>query len=191
MNDVEVLQYVIKYNLPSFIEGSPRWHKFQLQNLLAMVEKFGMPDFFYFNRWWSKTLYDMRKLHTSNTLFKKWCLTHMGGLPCRMCVHVLCSTLKNSAFLHSTRPPYSKKCWRIHGTIWNTILRIVACAHYFVDREFRCWTHCKWDYCYRVRWIWYNNEKKFLNLHIHIKTNCSKKLWENNCIHVVHDANTN
>ena len=46
MNDAKVLQHVTKYNLPSSIEGSPRWHKFQLQDLLAMVEKFGMPDFF-------------------------------------------------------------------------------------------------------------------------------------------------
>ena len=46
MNDAEVLQHVTKYNLPSSIEGSPRWHKFQLQDLLAMVEKFGMLDFF-------------------------------------------------------------------------------------------------------------------------------------------------
>ena len=46
MNEAEVLRHVTKYNLPSSIEGSPRWHISQLQNLLAMVEKFGMPDFF-------------------------------------------------------------------------------------------------------------------------------------------------
>jgi hypothetical protein len=46
MNDTEVLQHVTKYTLPSYIEGSPRWHKSQLQNLLAMVKKYGMPDFF-------------------------------------------------------------------------------------------------------------------------------------------------
>ena len=46
MNDAEVLQHVTKYSLPSSIEGPPQWHKSQLQDLLTMVEKFGMPDFF-------------------------------------------------------------------------------------------------------------------------------------------------
>jgi hypothetical protein len=36
MNDAEVLQHVTKYNLPSSIEGSPRWHKSQLQDLLSI-----------------------------------------------------------------------------------------------------------------------------------------------------------
>ena len=50
MNDAEVLQHVTKYSLPSSIEGPPQWHKSQLQDLLTIVEKFGMPDFFsYFN----------------------------------------------------------------------------------------------------------------------------------------------
>ena len=46
MNDAELLQHVAKYNLPLSIEKSPRWPKSQLQDLLAMVKKFGMPDFF-------------------------------------------------------------------------------------------------------------------------------------------------
>ena len=46
MTEQDVLQHITKYNLPSSIQGTPRWHKSQLQDLLAMVEKFGMPHFF-------------------------------------------------------------------------------------------------------------------------------------------------
>jgi hypothetical protein len=46
MNEAEVLQHVTKYSLPSSIEGTPRWHKSQLKDLLAMVDKFGMHDLF-------------------------------------------------------------------------------------------------------------------------------------------------
>ncbi len=37
--------HIVKYKLP-LIQGSPTWHRSQLQNLLTMVEKFGMPHFF-------------------------------------------------------------------------------------------------------------------------------------------------
>ena len=46
MNEAEVLQHATKYSLPSSIEGTPCWHKSQLKDLLAMVDKFGMPDLF-------------------------------------------------------------------------------------------------------------------------------------------------
>ena len=46
MNEAEVLQHVTKYNLSSSIERAPRWYKSQQQDLLAMVEKFRMPNFF-------------------------------------------------------------------------------------------------------------------------------------------------
>ena len=46
MNEAEVLQHVIKYSLPSSIEGTPRWHKSQLKDILAIVDKFGMPNLF-------------------------------------------------------------------------------------------------------------------------------------------------
>ena len=46
MNEAEVLQHVTKYSLPSSIEGTPRWHKSQLKDLLAMVDKFGMSNMF-------------------------------------------------------------------------------------------------------------------------------------------------
>ena len=46
MNEAEVLQHVTNYSLPSSIEGTPRWHKFQLKDLLAMVDKFKMSDLF-------------------------------------------------------------------------------------------------------------------------------------------------
>ena len=46
MNEAEVLQHVTKYSLPPYIEGTPRWHKSQLKDLLTMVDKFGMHDMF-------------------------------------------------------------------------------------------------------------------------------------------------
>jgi hypothetical protein len=46
MSEPEVIQYVTKYNLPASFQGMPRWHKAQLQDLLAMVEKCGMRHFF-------------------------------------------------------------------------------------------------------------------------------------------------
>jgi hypothetical protein len=39
MIDAQVLKHIVKYKLPSSIQGSLRWHKFQLQDLLTMVEK--------------------------------------------------------------------------------------------------------------------------------------------------------
>ena len=46
MTKQDVLQHITKYNLPSSIQGTPRWHKSHLQDLLAMIENFGMPHFF-------------------------------------------------------------------------------------------------------------------------------------------------
>jgi hypothetical protein len=46
MSEPEVIRHVIKYNLPTSLQGMPRWHKAQLQDLLAMVEKCGMPHLF-------------------------------------------------------------------------------------------------------------------------------------------------
>jgi hypothetical protein len=45
MIDAQVLKHIIKFKLPSSSQGSLRWHKFQLQDLLTMVEKFGMSHF--------------------------------------------------------------------------------------------------------------------------------------------------
>ncbi len=44
MTYAEILGHIVKYKLPS-IQGSFTWHRSQLQNLLIMVEKFGMPHF--------------------------------------------------------------------------------------------------------------------------------------------------
>jgi hypothetical protein len=46
MNEAEILQHVTKYSLLFSIEGTPRWHKSELKDLLAMVDKFGMSDLF-------------------------------------------------------------------------------------------------------------------------------------------------
>ena len=47
MNEAEVVQHVTQYSLPSSIEGTLRWHKSQQKDLLAMVDKFGMPNMFF------------------------------------------------------------------------------------------------------------------------------------------------
>jgi hypothetical protein len=46
MSEPKVIQHITKYNLPASLQGMPRWHKAQLQDLLAMVEKCGMPHLF-------------------------------------------------------------------------------------------------------------------------------------------------
>ena len=46
MTENDMFQHITKYNLPSSIQRTPRWHKSHLQDLLAMVEQFGMPHFF-------------------------------------------------------------------------------------------------------------------------------------------------
>jgi hypothetical protein len=43
MTDSEILGHIVKYKLPSLIQSSPMWHRSQLQDLLTMVNEFGMP----------------------------------------------------------------------------------------------------------------------------------------------------
>jgi len=38
MTNVEILGHIVKYKLPLLIQGSPTWHKSQLQDLLTMVK---------------------------------------------------------------------------------------------------------------------------------------------------------
>ncbi len=45
MINVENLINIVTYKLLSSIQGSPMWHRSQLQDLLTMVEEFGMPLF--------------------------------------------------------------------------------------------------------------------------------------------------
>jgi hypothetical protein len=42
MNDAQIFQHIVKYKLPSSIEGSLEWYQSQLQDLLTMVHEFGM-----------------------------------------------------------------------------------------------------------------------------------------------------
>ena len=42
----QALQHVQKYAVPKTIPNSPQYHRNQLKNLLAMVDSFGMPNFF-------------------------------------------------------------------------------------------------------------------------------------------------
>jgi hypothetical protein len=46
MINAEIFGYIIKYKLPSSIQGSHTWHIYQLQDLLTMVKEFGMFHFF-------------------------------------------------------------------------------------------------------------------------------------------------
>jgi hypothetical protein len=46
MTKHDMLQHITKYNLPPSIQRAVRWHESHLQDLLAMVEQFGMPYFF-------------------------------------------------------------------------------------------------------------------------------------------------
>lgn len=45
MTKEQTLQHIVKYKLPSSIQGSPQWHRSQLQDLLKMVQEFGIPRF--------------------------------------------------------------------------------------------------------------------------------------------------
>jgi hypothetical protein len=45
MIDAEILGYIIKFKFPSSIQGSPTWYISQLEDLLKMVEEFGMLHF--------------------------------------------------------------------------------------------------------------------------------------------------
>jgi len=45
MTDVEILGHIVKYKLPSSIQGSLTRHRSQLQDLLTMIEEFDMPHF--------------------------------------------------------------------------------------------------------------------------------------------------
>jgi hypothetical protein len=46
MSKPDVIRHVTNCNLPASLQGIPRWHKAQLQDLLAMVDKCGMPHLF-------------------------------------------------------------------------------------------------------------------------------------------------
>jgi hypothetical protein len=46
MTNTQIFEQITNYKLPSLIQGSPRLHKSQLQNLLIMVEEFRLPHFF-------------------------------------------------------------------------------------------------------------------------------------------------
>ena len=40
------MQHVLKHSVPSTVPGCPAWFKKDLQNLLTMVEAWGLPSFF-------------------------------------------------------------------------------------------------------------------------------------------------
>jgi len=44
--EADMYKSLVKYNVPATLAGSPHWHKRHLNDLLTMVDKFGMPSFF-------------------------------------------------------------------------------------------------------------------------------------------------
>ena len=42
----QIMQHVLKHTVPSTVPGSPAWFRRELQNLLAMVDAWGLPSFF-------------------------------------------------------------------------------------------------------------------------------------------------
>eukprot|EP00798_Chlamydomonas_sp_ICE-L_P025405 gene25405-biopygen19874 len=44
-SEQEMYKSLMKYNVPHTLPGSPKWHKRHLNDLLTMVDKFGMPSF--------------------------------------------------------------------------------------------------------------------------------------------------
>ena len=42
----EILGQIVKYKLPETLIGSPSWHRTQLNDLMAMVDTYGLPRFF-------------------------------------------------------------------------------------------------------------------------------------------------
>jgi hypothetical protein len=44
--DEEAVRHVLKHKLPASLPGTPAWHRSNLQDLLCMVDRFGMPSFF-------------------------------------------------------------------------------------------------------------------------------------------------
>jgi hypothetical protein len=46
INDAQIFEYIVKYRLSSSISGSICWHQSQLQDLLTMVQEFGMVHYF-------------------------------------------------------------------------------------------------------------------------------------------------
>eukprot|EP00798_Chlamydomonas_sp_ICE-L_P009807 gene9807-biopygen6985 len=45
-SEQEMYKSLMKYNVPHTLSGSPKWHKRHLNDLLTVVDKFGMPSFF-------------------------------------------------------------------------------------------------------------------------------------------------
>ncbi len=45
-SEQELYKSLLKHTVPHTLPGSPKWHKRQLNDLLTMVDKFGMPSFF-------------------------------------------------------------------------------------------------------------------------------------------------
>ena len=133
MTEHDVLQHITKYNLLSSIQGTPRWHKSHLQDLLAMVEQFGMPHFFL-----TLTADETSSLRWEEVIqIEDIAKTIDPSMSWKDCP-VECATLfyaRVQKFMHDillTGP-------KILGTIdqyvirYNTIARICACPYHSVD----------------------------------------------------------
>ena len=45
-NDEKLIKHIIKYSLPSTLPNTPSWHRRNLQDLLALVDRWGLPTHF-------------------------------------------------------------------------------------------------------------------------------------------------
>ncbi|EFJ41412.1 hypothetical protein VOLCADRAFT_98644 [Volvox carteri f. nagariensis] len=45
-SDEDAIHHILKHKLPATLPNTPAWHRSNLQDLLCMVDRFGMPSFF-------------------------------------------------------------------------------------------------------------------------------------------------
>jgi len=72
MSEEDILKQIVKYKLFANILGTPQWHKTQLQDLLCMVEHFGMPQFFLTLTVDETSFFQWKKLLTLKKLQNKY-----------------------------------------------------------------------------------------------------------------------
>ncbi|EFJ41020.1 hypothetical protein VOLCADRAFT_107856 [Volvox carteri f. nagariensis] len=46
VSDEDAIRHILKHKLPATLPNTPAWHRSNLQDLLCMVDRFGMPSFF-------------------------------------------------------------------------------------------------------------------------------------------------
>ena len=78
--NAEIINRVARYKVPASVVGSPQWHAHCLADLIAMVQKWGMPHFFL-------TLTAGDREHNGSQWQEVGC--HVGGRVCVRRVRVM------------------------------------------------------------------------------------------------------